>query len=765
MSIKKAALFFGLLFSTFIIGCSDYLKGKKEEPRVIELSDTHFACLQKLPDQWKKFFAGEGQKNEIEDGFNCLTDAFRNFHKRTFGSVEGGYTPEDLRKFFGKYFLKQNNITSEFAAELMKLKRVLLGGSETSLSKDELLQLIDILEILKNESVKLIPHVKTLTFKGDEKTVTWDQLSNSSDQLRGSLQNLLAKTHISTAEYTFDDLKKVFYDFAEFVKGEDQRSIYDLYAKWLPVIESVKNVFIGVKPQITTLSQWKESLDTLLDLYNLSLRYHYFLRDFKLENNQKLNYLSQAVGQGIKVLSNAYQMKNTGRIPVENIDELIEQVMPLVNTSVKTKSLKKAYRVVLLKILDPERKGDSIALLGLEKKHLAVLRREFNIWRLQQSFINSAAGNDGTQALTSSELLDAYGKFNRTYVIEKNLTTDPLEQNVLEQSWNDLGELLAIPYPISFNQNGRLNINGDMVNLKQDWKSLTEANVMRSLSRMLLLGYADNVQGPLAQASLSKPGLIAWYADFQELGLDLKAFDPRAANSGARSFLEANFFMFSGNGDDSMDQKETYEFVSFLFSAGLSSSESVRKDFLGSACLDKNLDVFGYPFLSEPCFKNQLKEKFDFYFNNLPALVKYVKGLDSNQWDAFYSYLLSASKVEEQRDGFVETANVRTMIMILHYTESILALYDKDGDQALSLDEVYAATPRFMSFVKTMSSVKSEAIMKEGFAYLVFKGKVPGVMDLVKFEMDKIHGLPGAQRMELVRLFGTLKDQLNKSKN
>lgn len=764
---KKMNLLMALLLSVFAMGCSDFLKGKKEEPRVIEISGSQFTCLQKLPDEWKKFFIGEGQEKEIVDSFNCLTDAFRNFQKRTFGSVEGGYTSDDLRKFFGKYFLKENDITPEFADELMKFKRVILGGSDSYLTKEELLQLIELLNVLREESIQLLPHMKTLLFKSNVESLKWEDISTSSEQLRVSLQKLLGKTQVAAVEYTFNDLKKLFYDFAEFIKGEDQQSIYEIYSKWFPIVEAVKNAFIGTNPRFSGLPQWREGLDTFVDLYSLSLKYHYFLREIKFDNKESLNHVSQAVSQSIKLLLNTHQMKSNGKIPVEDIDNLIDQVLPLVSDSVRAKSLKKVYRVVLLKILDPEKKSDSRSLLGLEKKHLASLQREFNIWRLQQSFINSLPLEELQGGVTGNELFNAYHKFNRTYVIEKSLSEDPLEQAALDQAWQDLGELLKIQFPVNFDNQGRLGISGNMLSSKQAWVSLMKVNFMRALSRILLLGYAENTQGSFSSAKLSKQGLIQWYDDFQDLGLDLKAFDPRSANSGARSFIEANFFTFSGNGDDQMDQKETYEFVSFLFSAGLNSSESLREDLLTSQCMiqGQEKDVFGYPFISGSCFKKQFKERFELYFKNLPALVQYVKSLDRSQWDFFYHYLFMASKVDGQKQAYIETANLRTMVMILHYIESIIAVFDKDKDQTLSLDEVYTATPRFMSFVKSVSPVDNETIMTEGFAYLVFKGKIPGAMDLIGFQVDKFHGLPGAQRMELVRLFGVLKDQLNKPKN
>ncbi|WP_415061985.1 hypothetical protein [Bdellovibrio sp.] len=760
-SRKKLNLALAAVLTVSSVGCSEFLNGKKAEPEVIEFSDARFACLQAIPGQLQKFSVGDAEEKDVRSGFDCMTDALRYFNKRTFGSMEGAYTVEEMRKFFGKYFLKENNVTPEFAAELMKIKKALLGGSTAYITKEEIVRLIDLLQVVRDETVQLAPHVKVLLNQTKQEKTEWESISAATEQLRRSLQRLLEKTQIAKSDYSFEDAKKALSGFAGFIKGEQPFAPYERYGEWVPVVEAVKNILMGKRAQFAGLYQWSESLDTLINLYELALKYHYSLSDLKVEDQVKLRQVSQFIGQGLKLLSESHQMKTTGRIPVEDIDYLIEQVLPKFTTHLRVKSLKKTYRAVLIKILDPDRKNDSRGLQGLEKKHLATLQREFNIWRLQQSFIDHVAPMNASQ----KDLIEGYRRFNKTYVIEKGLSEDPFEQKALENAWLDLGELLQRPLPVSFNAEGRLIVDPQVPLQRQTWMSLTKANLMRALSRLLLLGYGDNTQGRLSEAGMTQKGLISWYDDFQEIGLDLGAFDPRSANSGARSFLEANFFTFSGNGNDLMDHKETFEFVSTLFAAGLGTSEDLAKHMRAAGCAVSEKDVFGNPLLKEDCFQFQFRKHIQVYFNNLPGMVNYVRSLTQSEWDQFYRHLSVASEVQGQKRGYVETANVRTMVMILHYIEGIVVLYDKDRSQSLSLEEVHDATPRFMSFIRTVTPVSYETLLNEGFAYLVFRGRIPGASDLMGFQWDKMWGIEDARRMEIVRLFGTLKDQLNKPKN
>ncbi|MEN0059044.1 MAG: hypothetical protein AAGB31_09430, partial [Bdellovibrio sp.] len=402
---------------------------------------------------------------------------------------------------------------------------------------------------------------------------------------------------------------------------------------------------------------------------------------------------------------------------------------------------------------------------------LLSLRRELSVWRMQQLFIDGLFENQGKQRIgvTQEELREAHRRYDISVLWNEKKWDigDVSEQQALQAAWVDYGSFLESSWPVILSEQGRLQVRADLFTSQQSWLSLSQALLMRTLGRVLMLGYGESVSGLLSdsRSGITKESLIAWYDHFQGLGLDLGAFDPRSANSGARSFLEANFFTFSGNGNELMDHRETAEFVSTLVSGGLSSSEDLRRHMEKSGCALKEKDVFGKLYLEENCFREQFKKSFSVLFNNLPGMTQYVKSLGVVEWAKFFHYIKIASQVPGQKKGVVETAHLRTMVMILHYVETVMVLYDGNRDQALSLEEVYAAAPRFLSFFRSLKPDQPAVILKEGFAYLVFNGKIPGASDLVVFQWDKLTGLVGAQRMELIRLFGTLKEQLNNVQN
>lgn len=761
MSFKRTVLLsVAAVLGIASAGCSDFVNGQKAPKEEIKFSNDRLSCLKDVPKSLKKFTVGTATESEIREGFDCMRDGLTYFQKKTFGAQGNAYTVEEMRRFFSKYFLKENVVTPEFAQELMKIKKALLGGSVQTLTKEEITRLVDVLAITRDEAVKISPHVQVLLDQLPNRKSDWERVSGAIEQVRFSFQRLLERTELSKSEYSFEDAKNAFSGFSDFIKGSEPFAPYEQYSKIIPVVEAVKNVLMGREAQIVTLRQWKDSLDTLVDLYGLALKYHYVIHNFDVSSESKVREVSQFIGQGLDLIEHCHQMKTKGVIPLEDLDSLIEAAMPVLKTDIREMSVKRLYRAAILRLLDPSRNGDSRGILGLEKRHLAALRREFNVWRLNQNFIDVVSAKFRGQTISQKSLLQSYSEMGNGISLQKGFSTDPYEQAALQNAWMDLGEQLRSPVLLTYNQHGRMFEIDAGIELKTAWKSLTKSNLMRAMSRGLMLAYGENKAGELSQARLSKQGLIAWYEDFTDLMTDLKAFDPRTGNTGGRSFLEANFFTFSGNGDGWMSIRETYEFVSVLFSAGLSSAGDIQNDIESSGCAVNDKDVFGNRYLNENCFQARLRRGFGGYFDNLPNMAQYVGRMNNTQWNDFYTSLKSASLSPDQRTNLIETANVRTMVTILHYVEAIMVIYDHDRNQTLSLDEVYAATPRFMAFLQGLGKSSSDTLLKQGFAYLVFYGRIPGAWDLTAFQMKK-PWMGEATRSDILRLFGSLKDQLN----
>lgn len=760
-------MFFRFIILTAVlmtaVGCSEFFDGKKQAAEVIELSNDRFSCLENLPETLKSFSVGEASEEKIESSVTCLQGALTDFQKKTRGSLADAYTIEDMRKFFGKYFLKKNNVTPELAFELVKIKKALLGGSDKHITKAEILKLVELFDIVKEEAVTITPHIKVLLNQSTDKKITYDRVSKAIESLRSTLQRILRSTQISKSEYSFEDLKKALTGLASFIQGQEDFAPYQRYSDWMPLIDSVKRVLMGEQAQFTSQKAWSYALDNIIDLYELALKYHYVIQDFKVGNKAELRQMADFLGQALSLIESSHQMRTSERILFSDIDLLLEQVFMRMNISLRMGSVRELYQTVILKMLEPNRQGDSRGLQALKIDHIKALRREFNIWRLGQAFVDHLPFGEKQMAFSQDTLKTYSQKFRSPEIIATVFPGSSLEQTALNVAWRDFDYFIQSPRLMNFTNEGRLwgvynpNLYG------YTWSSLTKFNLMKTLGRLLMLGYGQNIAGSLTSATMTEQGLITWYSDFKNIGIDLKAFDPRKANSGSRSFLEANFFTVAGNGDDLMGIAETTEFVGLLMSAGLGTANSIQKSMIAQKCETADVDVFKFQMLDAQCFKDALRRNFGVYFNNLPWMTEEVRKFTPTQWDEFYQALWVSSQVDQPTPHRVEMAEVRAMVTVLHYIENIMTIYDNDQSGGLSLTEVYSAAPRFMCFFKSVSPVKNETIIREGFAHLVFYGEMPDLLGLIGFQWGKSIGIDDARRTHLLKILQTLKDQMGQA--
>lgn len=758
LSRRSFAAVLTFTLGTQLAACGRWIDGKKSKEEVIEMSATRFQCLNAMPETMKAFVAGEARETQIREGLGCLRDAFVYFRERTRGTFDDAYTPEDLRKFFGKYFLKENNLSPALAQGLMKLKRALLAGSDEYITKDEIDRLVTLLKVVEDEFVKLAPHMKILILMetGD---VGNDRLARAVAQMRASLLVLLEKVDLSRSDYTYRDAENLFAGLAAFIGGPSGFALFNSIGDWIPMVEAVKNVFFGERATLQGLREWKDAIGTLVDLYDLVLRYRYLLMGRDLGSPDQVAVVLEFGEKIFTLLENSHQLSKTGRIPFHQINELIDVVgggdRPLFHLPVSANAIKGIYQKVINKMLDPVRRGDSRGADSLERIHLLSLRREFNVFRINQAFVESlASGNKMSDKLRLQTSLE---NFPIAPLVDRLTRGEPLEREALLAAWNKFRALLTKDRPVAFDSRGRVVITTVPDRLEWSWGALTRFNLMSSLVRLFMLGYGDRTDPRLRpeQMTCSVAGLEEWYDDFREIGVEMKAFDPNAKNSGGRSHKEANFFTYSGNGDPQVDTDELFEFVSFLFSAGLGNAHDVREAMKAGQCELREIDSYDLPWMDEACFRRELRARFPNLFGNLPALTAVVAAMSDDQWNEFSHFLMVAARSSDPAGGRVDTGDLRTAVMILHYAESLFVNYDADRSNTLSTAELKRAAPRFLNLIRPFSPFSGDTAVTEVFVTMVYAGERPGAGSFIGRLWTS-----EPTRLNILKVFANLKAEL-----
>lgn len=758
--MKRALILMIPFIVVLNVSCSKYIGGEKKQEQVIELSENQFACLKNVPTILKKYANGSASDSEIGSSLDCLKVATTYFIDKTQGSTFDEYTIEDLRKFFGKYFLKQNNLSQEFTFEIMKFKKAILGGSDRNVSKAELRKFVLLIDILKTELVSIRTHFSILSFQSRNTPVNSEVIDESIKKLNRSLKMIFANTSLMNSDYKFEDAVSFIQGLVDYFKESQSEKSMSASLIWLPLLKDIKVILFGQNAYFKNQTDWSLAIDVVTDVWGISLGYKHQLSQFNFSDQNEFDQIYSLALKFLNLLDRSPRMKEEGEILFSDIDILIRRAyqLKIINTSVSIENILHTYQIALIRFFNPAKSKDLRSINSLSKSMLRALRFELKNWGQIQNWIGTLS--KGLE-YNRSQLASSFKGYSFNYFI-KNNSENSLEADALKANRDEFQRILEfdrIPF-LGKDLKVFVSFRGVEKNERFNWNQLTYFHLIQVFSRLFMLGYGDNGQLNVYQ-------MKQWYNDFSSLGIELNVFDPRSTGTPERSFQEANLFTFHGNGNEWIDTVEIHELITILIGSGFGAKTELRK-FLGSCEIEK-LDIFGKKWINEVCFKEQFQKNFDKVFSHLPNLINENKAMTKNQKDWFYYFLISSARTSESKNGLIEDADLRSLMVIINYIEVLISSFDFDHSGNLSLSEIDAASVRFKDFFKVIKPDLSDDTYKKVFRYLVLKGEKPSeslsgaVIDFSGVWISQQFGdYESAGRFEISKLFFLLKKDLMK---
>lgn len=740
-------MLFGMQFSA----CSDFLKGKPKKDDYIEVKKDSLACLKGLSLKLKGILKAESKEADVDESFLCVDKVLNEFQSRVQGTADANtFSKSDLYQIFDK-FLNDAQISTEATSDILHLKAALLGGSDQTLTKAEITSLKELLAVVQVEVKKLLPYVKLYNFKKGTKEFSKEVIKQAFDQLSESLKTLTSATLLNRADYRFDDLKKLILNLK--VTSDEQTDLLDLAS-------DVNDLLTGNDPLKTEsdYSIFITSFTSALRLYTMHLQGYV---TFEISDAAGMGEILDFVEGWIDVLENSNQFKKNKLISVDTLDPLILKIATkgILPIQLSPETLSDFYKVLLVRVFEVGPTGDVSSFIGVNKTHLSLLRKELALYRTYQTFIDSikfpladsGVANGGVDIASVQAQLK---NMPVTLIAPIIKSFDVQSQTQILAAFNELRFEFLQPRPVVYRFNKTV-VAANQEIWKQNWNDLSRGLYAKMLARELLIGWGTGNATRLVQtASVTENGLVKWYSEFKQFGVEAKLFDKRTINAGAKSFKEANLFTYSANGDDKMDYLESIQYLNILVSAGGTSFFEFKDGLANAGCNMSETDVFGYPWNQEACAYEDFKKNYNRYFNNLSYLVAYLGKLKEPELFNFYDSVMNVARTDKNNKGQkIETADIRNFTVLLHYIESLYAQFDVDRDWNFSAAEIRASYPRFKSFATdfamktakdkldlfaTLSSVPlagyscygQDDLIRESFIYLVYHGRTPGTTDL-----------------------------------
>lgn len=746
--ISKICLAFLAISVMMLSSCTEFTKGKPKKEEVVEIKQDAMGCLKDVALDVKNFMKSEVTPSDIDKTFACIDDTLSQFQTRVEGRQEANaFNAEELFEIFEK-FIEDSNISREATRDLLTLKTALLGGSDQKITKEELTELRSYLLVIREEAKNLLPYAQLYTFQKTEAPLAKTMIKDGFAQLNLSLKKLLASSRMSQSSYGFEDFKRTIKNMN--VLKEDQQGMLELADK-------VNTLLIGQQSAGTESERqiYIDNLTEVLRLYSTHIHGHV---KFEISTPVVLNNLLEFIEDAVTLLENTLQYRKTQKISMASIDPLISEVfekemMPLPVSSTTALSF---YKTIVVRVLESGLAGDIMAFDGIKRVHFSNLKREIAVYKIYSKYLETVASesilaasqNRRIPVETIQRQLRQFDPATETAILND---FDSETQRLIVNIVKELKEQFLIQKP-SIYRNKKLMLYANQNLAQQNWVDLTRGFYVTMLSRQMLLGWGETPFVKLVKnAHTSKRGMVQWYNEFKNFGIEIKAMDPRVENQGEASVIAANLFTAAGNGDDKMSFLETIQSFNILISGGQTFNE-IKQGLANANCNLSDMDVFGNPWNNEACFIGELKRGYKYYFSNLPALSVYVERLTAEQFQDFFVALLDAARKEEANKGVrLESADIKMMVSLLYYMESLYAAHDGNNNFLLSPTEIRTAYPKFKNFATEFAREHSKAeldkfngrlgrvayscyaeedLIRESFIFLLFKGRTPKQEDL-----------------------------------
>ena len=790
--VMSSKIFFEKIVKVFFLAalvmglssCDQFLSSKKEDKRILEVNAVELGCLKTLPERFHRILKSEMRESDPTEIASCFETSVRSFKQKTQGAQQNAYSYQELLRFFNHYFLQENQISDPLGLALMQLKKALFGGDDKLMTYQELDLLVSWVKSLEEPIRQMAPHFSVVLMQKNlalSERPTAVSVQESLSVFENNIVMILKKTQLWQSQYGFEqgyDLLEKMSTFTQaYLSPEQGQKI----RKALPLLPLIKNILVK-RGRYLTSDEFDAAVRSFVRAYGVLVQHKYLKKtDDLMGTLGDVRTTSHLALEIARVLETSPAMVSYGEIELDEVKKLLVKALdpknPLVSWKLEAEPTFDAFKIILAKIFDDQNQIPLASLTAIKPSHLHEVKREAMTVRIISDLmmnvfnkISNVIVTPENQEVTVADILSEYPLLASGFQLQTELESYNLtqEEPFIREAILQFPNRLKKNYVLQYDSSKSILIVGNHIPVKFTAASMAKVVSMNALSRLLLLGYASaGTMSPLAERTLKIEDMQQWYEDFKTFGVSIKAFDPRSENSGPRSFYEANFFTFSGNGDTLMNDDETYELVSFLFSAGLVGADLLRKDLVAEKCeIDQSVDIFGKPLIERKCLMRVWKEKANTLFANLPGMAQFIQSLSDSQFQEYFSSLEEGA-INKHPTEF-DTSDLRSLVAVTHYIESIYTNFDLNHDQILQFTEIRQASPRFLSFVLKIVEKNAPAwlagpqLAQVAYEYLVVYGEKPtGASDLGPFWIQDKSAMT-ASRMNLFRVFKIVREAIGK---
>jgi len=666
----------------------------------------------------------------IEETFQMLYDliSYKESNQVTRAEIE------DLFKSFSNIWpvLKTS---PTLIAEAMKIKQVLVGGTDKGFERDDFLRAQKKVSLIKQIVEKFTPYYQLYG-------LAWHpELLKQSESF----------AYFAKATKSFDEMITKITDEFKFEKGYDYKSLMNLMAE----IERLYPSQANQVPLTTRVGQYaclaQLGTDILLDkssnqvknaceaielstsdlsrlvkksgqVFTIFWDYYYFISRTKVLFND-LEWQIKLKDFGFNVISflrSVIDERKSKRISSYELKTITSELVNLemIPKTIKKTTIESLIQTLTTKVLVPEDLKRKITRYdGIEPFHVEQLYREIDNFLGINIFIHQAFENKINRKFDYNFLL---GRFKQSI---DDSTNPNFKLGMTEYVKN-----FESKFPATITTDNRIFFRRN-ANPTYDKHTLEAFNMHRFMAGLLMRSYAKREAGTKnVNSVLTDCEVKVAFLDLKPILVDLDVISDSSGTGFIDGrFVEANLFLTKSDGNDTVSFGELAEFVNYILS-GFTIDDQVKKAIVAQCPSTK---VGTDTLVDLACLRSSYKKSLTTSLNSMPYYVAYSQAEVSAEWDGAFLNNLKAAGYKPRPDSKISLSDASLLPHILQYGETIFTKFDTNGDGIIDKKEGIAAFPSFAFLLKKIARKQIEdGVIKESefealFTYILKYGKIP----------------------------------------
>ncbi len=734
----------GIAFS--VSGCNLSVSRSEITPdseKFQALGGGKLGCLNGMADLIYRYWEGASSKDEVEEKWSCAESAITLFVERTHGKNAGYYTPEELRDFLQKFFIRDFTLSDALMNEAMEFKSSVLGGRPDRLGKAELKQLLKLLTELHKQSILVQPFLP-LTPKRFE-MASDAQVAQVTEALVTAGKRVGDVLEEQTVSYPFERLDAFLDEISKIYPGSGPRE----FMKRLPLAVAVKHVLIS--PRLVTTRDGRQvdglsGRDATRAFEMAARAYSVLLRIAQIRGDDSSIFagagrerLVLAADDIFNLISDSIAQHPQAVIPFSEFETLFALLEKGDLGALQPETLRGLVKPVLCKLVQGDPGCANPNSIGLDGNGIGRLRSLFHLWNEGQVFLETlysqlAPGAELTSDLLSTNL-QPQALFDASSPSAFNLGRPTVElSHISAQAISEIRPMFKAYTPMFSKPDGRVFFNDWGTERGHTMDDLSQMNWMRQIVRLLIQGYGMDPKRVANLDGVTLGEFRGLIKDITPLLLDFKVVDPAQKKLDEKRFREASLFTYASDGNELLDVNEGTMYLAEVLSASKLAA-TIYKDMSDpkiGACAVNEIDAYGRFYLDENCFRREFFKRFDQYADHMPTMQKYYKSLNPGEQKNFKMLMERSSRQDDGSRPVMVSYIAEGSASVMQYVETIFSKFDVHHYGYLDPEAGAKAFPVFRETLAGFADQTNPKIVEAIFTYLLTFGKAPDMNECGK---------------------------------